>query len=411
MAGGEGSRLSVLTIKRTKPAVPFAGKYRIIDFTLSNCVNSQIYDVMILAQYRPHSLIEHIGAGGPWDLNRDFSGGVRMYTPYKARSGAEWFTGTADAVQQNFTFIKQNQPDQVLILSGDHIYSMDYDALTTFHRDHQAELTMATIRVPREEASRFGIVAVDDDYRVTSFVEKPKHPPSELANMGVYVFNTDVLDRALWEDHKNPDSSHDFGKDIIPRLLQQGRRIIAYPYSGYWVDVGTLQSYWQAHMDLLADPPSVNLNDRSWVIHTRTEERPPVMVARGATVENAMLSDGAVIEPGARVIDSVLSPGVVVRSGAEVIESVLLTDTVVEAEARLERVLTDKRVQIGAKARLGGKSEPLQLTVVGKNSEVPPAAVVEPGATIGTDLLASDYPALLVKSGEILETKRQPYEI
>jgi glucose-1-phosphate adenylyltransferase len=220
-----------------------------------------------------------------------------------------------------------------------------------------------------------------------------------------------VLDRALWEDHKNPDSSHDFGKDIIPRLLQQGRRIIAYPYSGYWVDVGTLQSYWQAHMDLLADPPSVNLNDRSWVIHTRTEERPPVMVARGATVENAMLSDGAVIEPGARVIDSVLSPGVVVRSGAEVIESVLLTDTVVEAEARLERVLTDKRVQIGAKARLGGKSEPLQLTVVGKNSEVPPAAVVEPGATIGTDLLASDYPALLVKSGEILETKRQPYEI
>ncbi len=204
LAGGEGSRLGILTAKRTKPAVPFGGKYRIIDFTLSNCVNSGVFDVMILAQYRPHSLIEHIGAGGPWDLNRDFTGGVRIYTPYKARGASDWYLGTADAVQQNFRFIKNTAPDLVLILSGDHIYEMNYDAMIAFHQDHESNLTMATIRVPISEASRFGIVGVNEEYRVTSFVEKPAQPPSNMANMGVYLFNTDVLDKALWEDHHRP---------------------------------------------------------------------------------------------------------------------------------------------------------------------------------------------------------------
>jgi glucose-1-phosphate adenylyltransferase len=217
LAGGEGSRLGILTAKRTKPAVPFAGKYRVIDFTLSNCVNSGIYDVMILAQYRPQSLIAHLGAGGPWDLDRDFTGGLRIYTPYKARGASDWYLGTADAVQQNFRFIKDSQPDQVLILSGDHIYEMNYDALITFHRDQGADATLATIRVSKTDASRFGIVGVDENYRVQTFVEKPDDPPSTLANMGVYVFNTDVLNRALWEDHQDSLSSHDFGKDILPK--------------------------------------------------------------------------------------------------------------------------------------------------------------------------------------------------
>jgi len=202
LAGGEGSRLGALTAKRTKPAVPFAGKYRIIDFPLSNCVNSGIFDVMVLAQYRPQSLIEHIGAGAPWDLNRDFTGGIKILTPYKARNSSDWYAGTADAVQQNFGFIKQGEPDFVLILSGDHIYTMDYDAMISFHIDHQADLTVGTIRVPKEEASRFGILSVNDQYEITSFVEKPANPQSNLVNMGVYLFNRELLDRVLWEDRQ-----------------------------------------------------------------------------------------------------------------------------------------------------------------------------------------------------------------
>ena len=412
LAGGEGSRLSVLTAKRTKPAVPFAGKYRIIDFPLSNCVNSGIFDVMIMAQYRPQSLIEHVGAGGPWDLDRDFTGGVRIHTPYKARYDSDWYLGTADAVQQNFTFIKEGSPDLILVLSGDHVYAMDYDALIAFHIDHQAEVTLATISVTREEASRFGIVGVDDDYRVTSFVEKPADPPSTLANMGVYLFNRKVLDRALWEDHLRTDSAHDFGKDILPRLVQEGARMYAFPYAGYWVDVGTTASYWQAHMDLLRPDPPLMLHDRRWVIHTRTEERPPAMVERGGEVADSLLSGGVRIEPGARVECSVLSPGVIVRAGAVVRESILLTDAVVEADARVERAVLDKRAHVGRGARvgaMGGEGEPV-LALVGKNGQIPEGAVIEPGATIGNDVVVSDYSGPVVASGTVLETKRKPYE-
>ena len=413
LAGGEGSRLGVLTAKRTKPAVPFAGKYRIIDYTLSNCVNSGIFDVMILAQYRPHSLIEHIGAGGPWDLNRDFTGGARMYTPYKARGASDWYLGTADAVQQNFRFIKNTQPDHVLILSGDHIYEMNYDAMVTFHRDQGADLTMATIRVPIEEASRFGIVAVDDSYRVTSFVEKPAQPPSTLANMGVYVFDLEVLDKILWEDHQKDDSSHDFGKDILPAMIAAGKRVFAYPYTGYWVDVGTISSYWQAHMDLLTDPPSIDLNDRSWIIHTRTEERPPVRIANGAIVIDSLISDGCTIATGATIERSILSPGVQVKPGAVIRDSVLLTDAEIEAGAVVERAIIDKRAIIQENAHVGSM-EPgptPAIAMVGKNSIVPAGIVIEAGALIATDVIPEDYPGTLIRQNAYIQTKRLPYEV
>jgi glucose-1-phosphate adenylyltransferase len=410
LAGGEGTRLGVLTAKRTKPAVPFAGKYRIIDFTLSNCVNSDLFDVMIIAQYRPQSLIEHLGSGAPWDLNRDFTGGIRIYTPYKSQT-AGWFSGTADAVQQNFRFIKRSDPDLILILSGDHIYSMDYSALIRYHLNNQADLTMATIRVPIEEASRFGIVGVDADHRVTSFVEKPADPPSNLANMGVYLFNRDVLDDTLWRDHLRKDSSHDFGKDALPELVHNGARVFAYPYDGYWVDVGTVNTYWEAHMELLKTPPSINLHNRSWIMHTRTEERPPVMLHKNSIVADSMICDGCTIESGAQVINSILSPGVYVHSGAVIREAILFTDCVVEKNASITRAILDKRVLVGENARIGDITPgDIKITMVGKNSIVPPHSIIEAGGILGTDLIASDYTKKTVKSDETLITRRQSYE-
>jgi len=413
LAGGEGSRLGVLTAKRTKPAIPFAGKYRIIDFTLSNCVNSGIFDVMILAQYRPHSLIEHIGAGAPWDLNRDFTGGVSIQTPYKARGSSEWYLGTADAVQQNFLFIKRGPPDQVLILSGDHIYTMNYEDMIDFHRQHQADLTIASIEVPMEEASRFGILGVGEDGRVTSFIEKPPEPASSLINMGVYLFDTSVLDQALWDDHMRTDSEHDFGKNILPSLIDKGMRVFAFPYRGYWVDVGTTESYWKAHMDLLETPPPIDLNDRKWIIHTRTEERSPVRIASGAEVLDSMISDGCVIPAGARVERSVLSPGVRLAAGVVVRESVILTDTVIDADAVVEQAIIDKRVCIGARARVGAmQAGPApRIATVGKNSHVLPSMTVEPGAVIGPGVIESDYSSpTRVRYDEYIQTKRMPYE-
>jgi glucose-1-phosphate adenylyltransferase len=413
LAGGEGSRLGTLTAKRTKPAVPFAGKYRIIDFTLSNCVNSGIFDVMIIAQYRPHSLIEHIGAGGPWDLNRDFTGGVRIYTPYKARGASDWFLGTADAVQQNFRFVKNSSPDFVLILSGDHIYEMNYALMTDAHISNQADLTLATITVPVNEASRFGIVGVDADNRVTSFVEKPTEPPSNLANMGVYLFSTDMLNHYLLEDHNLANSSHDFGKDILPKMVIDGARVFAFPYNGYWMDVGTASSYWKAHMDQLEDQPPFDLNDRSWIIHTRTEERPPVWIARNASVENSMICDGCEISSNAKVIRSVLSPGVLVKSGAIIRESIILTDTMIDSDAIIERAIIDKKVRIQSNARIGGMieaDEPV-LTMIGKNSEVPNGYTVEPGAVIGTDVIESDYSGRTVRGDDYILTKRLAHEV
>jgi len=412
MAGGEGSRLGILTAKRTKPAVPFAGKYRIIDFTLSNCVNSGIFDVMILAQYRPHSLIEHIGAGGPWDLNRDFTGGARILTPYKARGSSDWYLGTADAVQQNFLFIKQNSPNLVLILSGDHIYNMNYAKMIDFHRQHEADVTITSIRVPLMEASRYGILGVDPDLRITSFVEKPSQPPSDLANMGVYLFNLPVLDKMLCEDHFDSSSSHDFGKDILPRMVQQGHRIFTFPFDGYWVDVGTIPSYWQAHMDLLADPPPIDLNDRRWIIHTRTEERPPVRIARTANIFDSMVADGCVISAGAQIERSVLSPGVYIHPGVVIRESVIMTDTVIGPGAVVEHSILDKKVKIGDQARIGGViSELPAITTFGKHAVIPAGMTIEPGAIIGPDVYPDDFSSNLVRADDYIQTKRLPYEL
>jgi glucose-1-phosphate adenylyltransferase len=413
LAGGEGSRLGVLTQKRTKPAVPFGGKYRIIDFALSNCVNSGIFDLMILAQYRPQSLIEHVGSGAPWDLNRDFTGGVKILTPYKARNDADWFAGTADAVQQNFGFIKRGLPDLVLILSGDHIYTMDYEPMISFHMDQQADVTIGTIRVSIEEASRFGVLATNSKYRVTSFVEKPADPPSNLVNMGVYLFNRQLLDKVLWDDRQNPTSAHDFGKDIIPALVKSKVRVFAFPYTGYWMDVGTVQSYWQAHMDMLSPTPALKLYSRDWIIHTRTEERAPARLPADAHVYASMICDGCYIGAGSRVESSVLSPGVVVRPGAVVRESVLLTDCYVESGAVIERAILDKRVHVGANARVGWGVADSQISIalVGKHSQVPEKCVVEPNAQIGTDVALSDYDKNIVRAGQFVQTRRLPNEL
>ncbi|HLO27668.1 MAG TPA: sugar phosphate nucleotidyltransferase, partial [Anaerolineales bacterium] len=408
-----GSRLGVLTAKRAKPAVPFAGKYRIIDFPLSNCVNSGIFDLMVLAQYRPQSLIEHIGSGAPWDLNRDFTGGIKVLTPYKARNDSDWFVGTADAVQQNFSFIKRDFPDLVMVLSGDHIYTMDYEPMISFHLDQQADVTIGTIHVPIEEASRFGILGTDSKYRVTSFLEKPPQPPSNLANMGVYLFNRELLDRMLWDDKMNQESSHDFGKDIIPQLVQSNARIFAFPYTGYWMDVGTAQSYWQAHMDMLSPSPKLKLYNRGWIIHTRTEERPPARLPASARVYASMVCDGCYIGADSTVESSVLSPGVVIRPGAVVRESIILTDTVIESGAVIERAIIDKRSHVFENAHIGGGiADPnIRVALVGKNCTVPAGYVVEPEAQIGTDVIESDYDESVIHAGQYIQTRRKANEI
>ena len=408
LAGGEGSRLGVLTAKRSKPSVPFAGKYRVIDFALSNSVNSGLFDVYLLTQYRPHSLIQHIGAGNPWDLDRAFTGGLRFLSPFKARFDSDWYSGTADAVQQNFSFVKQGSPDFVLILSGDHIYQMNYDPLIAFHADHQADVTIATLRVKLEEASRFGILATTDDYRVIDFVEKPKEPPGTLASMGIYLFSLNVLDRYLREDARRRDSNHDFGKDIIQRMVKDGMRVFAYPFSGYWVDVGTIDSYWLAHMDLLKHPPDLDLNDRSWIIHTRSEERPPVLIQKGAIVRDSLITDGSIIAPGARVERSVLSPGVYVGPNAVVRDSIIFTDSYIEAGARVERTIIDKLVSIGHNCRIGQiipKADDLGITTIGKNAQIPNGVKIGRGAAIGTDVGPDLFVRKVVGKGKLVEQK------
>lgn len=393
LAGGEGTRLKTLTTKRAKPAVPFGGKYRIIDFTLSNCVNSNIFDVLVLTQYRPHSLNDHIGLGRPWDLDRSFTGGVNLLQPYKGRFDTDWYAGTADAVTQNLNFVRQGRPEYVLILSGDHIYEMDYDVLLQFHREHRADATVCTIRIPLEEGHRFGILEVNDDYEVVDFVEKPENPPGNLASMGVYVFNYAVLEKMLEEDRHDSNSNHDFGKDIIPKMLTNDMRVFAYPYGGYWIDVGTVEAYWEAHMDLLNTPPSLNLNDRTWIIHTRSEERPPVRIDQNTTIRDSLITDGSVIADGATVERSVLSPGVYIGPNAVVRDSVILNDAYVEAGAVVERCILDKIVVIGHNARVGRMSdEPGKgITTIGKNTNIPAGYTVGCNVVLGPDLRADHF--------------------
>jgi glucose-1-phosphate adenylyltransferase len=405
LAGGEGRRLSILSQKRAKPAVPFAGKYRIIDFTLSNCVNSGIYHVGIATQYRPRSLHDHIRAGRPWDLDRA-AGGITLLQPYLGRSDSDWYQGTADAVYQNLDFIRRPKPEDVLVLAGDHIYKMDYDILINFHREHEAECTVAVRRVPLEEASRFGVMIVDEDYRITRFEEKPTAPESTLVSMGIYAFQLEELAQILQEDLQDPSSQRDFGRDIIPRLLAQGKRLFAYPYGGYWVDVGTVHAYWEAHMELLSDVPPLNLLDRDWVIHTRSEERPPANIRTGATVSHSLITDGCVIEGSVEF--SVLSPGVRVRRGAVVRHSIIMTDTEVQEGAVVDRCIVDKQVTIGRGAYLGwGKDYAINtlgnlttgITLVGKNTRLTPGLHVGRNCVLVSDLKESDFASETIPSG------------
>src|SRR2546429_1261118 len=307
LAGGQGERLSLLSRKRAKPAVPFAGKYRIIDFALSNCVNSGITDVAVLTQYRPHSLHDHIGIGKPWDLDRE-KGGIHILQPYRGHRESDWYQGTADAVYQNLDFIMESRYDYVLILAGDHIYRMDYGPMIAFHQQHRSDVTLGAVVVSLEEGRRFGILETDAEARVISFEEKPDQPRGTLGSMGIYVFDRDTLIRVLIEDARAAETG-DFGRNIVPTMLARGERVYAYPFTGYWQDVGTVQSYWEAHMELLADPPAFDLYDPSWVIHTRSEERPPGHIRAGAQVTQSPVSHRCLIQ--GPVERSVVSPAVV----------------------------------------------------------------------------------------------------
>jgi len=401
LAGGEGSRLSVLTQKRTKPAVPFAGKYRIIDFTLSNCSNSGIFNVGICTQYRPRSLNDHIQSGWHWDLDR-LTGGVTLLQPYLGRRNSDWYQGTADAIYQNLNFIQRQHSDIALILGGDHVYKMDYDVLISFHLEHDADLTVATVRVAPDEASRFGMLETDDEYRVVGFEEKPSRPQGTLGSMGIYVFNADVLDKVLTADHARAGSRHDFGGNIIPQMIKT-HRVYAFPYHGYWVDVGTIEAYWQAHMDLLADKPRLDMLDREWVIHTRSEERPPVNIRSQATIAHSLITDGCVIE--GIVEQSVLSPGVMVRPGAVVRHSIVMTDAVIEENAVVDHAILDKRVRVGAGAQIGwGEMQaPNGITVVGKNATIPARVRIGRNCVIATDLNPDDFETEWIPSGTTVE--------
>ena len=385
LAGGFGRRLSTLTLKRAKPAVPFAGKYRIIDFSISNCVNSGLFDIVILTQYRPHSLNDHIRAGRPWDLDRTFTGGVQLLQPYKGRYDTDWYEGTANAVLQNLNFIRQGKPELVMILSGDQVYRMDYRKLIDHHHTTQADVTVGAVQVSQKEASRFGILETDASSRVTHFEEKPKVPRSNLASMGIYLFNYDVLERYLLEDQQKADSSNDFGKDIFPAMIRNGEGVFAYQHNQYWVDVGAVHSYWEAHMDLLKSPPSLDLNDRNWVIRTRSQSRPGAIFGDKVRVSNSIISEGVILEDGAVVDHSVLSPGVRVGKGAVVQRSIVLNDTTIMENALLDHVIMDKSCSVGARTRIGGPLKE-ELTCLGKNSHIPNDFVIHPGCTLGSDL-------------------------
>ncbi len=408
LAGGQGERLSVLSAKRAKPAVPFAGKFRIIDFTLSNCVNSGIDRVAVLTQYRPHSLNDHIGIGRPWDLDR-MRGGVRLLQPYLGRRDSDWYRGTADAVYQNLPSFTDWRAEVALVLSGDHIYKMDYNAMLTFHEGHRADVTVAVMEVPMHEAHRFGTMVTSAEGRVVRFEEKPPEPSSNLISMGVYVFERDVLYRRLEEDARLVDSRHDFGRDVIPRMVRTDR-VFAYPFKGYWRDVGTVQSYWESNMGLLNEPPDFDLYDTDWVIHTRSEERPPVHLTKRASVSRSLISHGCIIN--GTVEHSVLSPGVFVAEGAVVRDSVLFTDCIVGPGSVLDHVILDKHVVVGSDVRLGdggdapaNHTEPRNLntglTVVGKNARIASGLRVGRNCRIDSDIRERDFQRYMSKNGKV----------
>ena len=351
LAGGQGSRLGALTQKIAKPAVSFGGKFRIIDFSLSNCSNSGIDTVGVLTQYRPYLLHAYVGSGEAWDLDsRD--GGVSILPPYETQTGGAWYAGTADAITQNLDYIKANDPKYVLILSGDHLYRMDYRKMLKTHIENNADLTVSVMPVPWEEASRFGIMAVDENDMITEFTEKPHQPKSNLASMGIYVFSWQALRWYLTEDEANPASENDFGKNIIPRMLADGQRMAAFRFQGYWKDVGTLTSLWDANMDMLSPASGLDLTDESWPIYARSVDAPPTYMGGDSRVSHSAINRGSVIE--GTVENSVLSPRVTIEKGARVSYSVILPGVTVESGAVIEYAIIGEGCHVGKDCRIGG---------------------------------------------------------
>jgi len=368
LAGGEGRRLGALTKHLAKPAVHFGGKYRIIDFTLSNCTNSGIDTVGVLTQYQPLVLNSYIGIGSPWDLDRK-NGGVTVLPPFMEQKGGNWYSGTANAISRNIGFIDRYDPEYVLVISGDHIYKMNYDAMLSFHKEQNAEATIAVIEVKWEEASRFGIMSVDESHRVTEFAEKPKEPKSNLASMGIYIFNWSVLKSYLLADEADPNSSNDFGKDIIPTMLNEGVSVKAYPFEGYWKDVGTVQSLWEANMDLLDNETQLNLFDRSWRIYSLSPYQPPQYIAPTAKATRSLLNEGCFVY--GEVDHSVLFYGVRVEKGALVRDSVIMPNVTIGEGAKVYRAIIGEGTVVEPGAVIGDpNAAPSEITLIGNNETV-----------------------------------------
>ncbi len=362
LAGGQGSRLLALTKRNAKPAVAFGGKYRIIDFSLSNCANSGIDTVGVLTQYRPMILNSYLGNGEAWDLDSPV-GGVHVLPPYATETGGQWYDGTADAIYRNIDFIDAYDPQYVVILSGDHLYKMDYNDMLDFHKAHNADLTVSVIEVPWKEASRFGVMSVDEEKNITRFAEKPKKPESNLASMGLYIFNWDVLRRALQEDHEDPESEHDFGKNLIPKLLSEGKRLCAYTFDGYWQDVGTIDSYYSSQMALLDDDPEFNIFENDMRIFSNSNIEPPHYVGEHGKVERSLVCNGCVIL--GTVKNSILSPNVFIGEGAVVEDAILLPGVRVEANARVFRAIAGEGAVIEPGACFCGGNEKDKIALIG----------------------------------------------
>ncbi len=417
MAGGKGHRLSILAEERAKPAVPFAGKYRLIDFTLSNCVNSGISKVGVLTQYRPRSLNDHIGLGAPWDLDRKRRG-LSLLQPHTGRRFEGWYKGTADAVYQNLPFVEESRAQQVLILAGDHVYKMRYNEMVAFHRANKADITVGAIEVPLEVGSRFGLMVLDENSEVVAFEEKPSRPRSRLASMGIYLVSSQFLSEVLEEDAHKRGSTHDFGRDILPSLV--GRcRVFGHQFHGYWRDVGTVESSWQANMEFLEDPPPLDLAHGEQRIRTHHEERPPALTGPRSTVQQSLLCHGCIIRGSVR--HSVLFHGVVIEEGAQVEDSILFDDAVVKSGAAVHRSVLDKESVVGEGARVGygddntpNLEEPENLysgiTLVGKRAMVPAGARIGRNCKIMPGATPADFPlAMLVPSGStVARESRRP---
>lgn len=365
LAGGQGSRLYALTNALAKPAVSFGGKYRIIDFPLSNCVNSGIDTVGVLTQYQPLKLNDYIGNGQPWDLDRTF-GGVHILSPYQGKTSSDWYKGTANAIYQNLHFIKQFDPDYVLVLSGDHIYKMNYSIMLNYHILKNADCTIAAINVPLSEASRFGILNTHDDGVIYEFEEKPKNPKSTLASMGIYIFSADKLYKYLEEDNADANSTNDFGKDVLPKMLNNGERMLAYEFEGYWKDVGTIDSLYEANMDLLGDKPCFDINDSSWKIQSRSPLAPPHYIGDNAKTVNSIIMSGC--EIFGSVENSVLASGVIVKKGAVVKNSIIMAETVIGENSVVDYSIIDENTVIGKNCVIGeSKEAKTGITVLGRN--------------------------------------------